>query len=154
MTSHLSKWKLTAPGLISGCFLVIDQLLKNFARANNQENFYVIKNTIGWEYFENYGIEVEGINFQRDKDAMLNSLSVAITDHWFRWPVIKGFRQLRQYRRTDDKKLAQDIVMAMAGVAFLCRYLPEEINRATEQARHANYPNRKIRTRVNRKARR
>ena len=104
--------------------------------------------------FEDYGIEVEGINFQRDKDGMLNSLSVAVTDHWFRWPVIKGMRQMRQYRRIDDKRLAQDIVMTLAGCAFLCRYLPEEIHRATDKARGANYPNRKIRSRTNRRRRR
>jgi len=104
--------------------------------------------------FENYGIEVEGINFQRDKDGMLNSLSVGITDHWFRWPVIKGFRQLRQYRRIDDKRLAQDSGMTMAGVAFLCRYLPEEIHQNVARARKANYSRRKARTIRNARRRR
>jgi hypothetical protein len=104
--------------------------------------------------FEDYGIEVEGINFQRDKDGMLNSLSVAVTDHWFRWPIIKGFRQMRQYRRIDDKRLAQDIVMALAGCAFLCRYLPEEIHQATQSARKANHPNRNRRSNVPRRRRR
>lgn len=96
--------------------------------------------------FENYGIEVEGINFQRDKDAMLNSLSLSITNHWLRWPVIKGFRQMRQYRRIDDKRLAQDIVMTMAGIAFLCRYLPEEVQLSVERVRWGNSPNRKHRS--------
>jgi hypothetical protein len=104
--------------------------------------------------FEDYGIEVEGINFQRDKDAMINSLSVGITDHWFRWPVIKGFRQIRQYQRKEDKKLAQDIVMTLAGVAFLCRYLPEQVSAEVNNARHGNYKNRKLRTRRNVRRRR
>lgn len=105
--------------------------------------------------FENEGIEVSGLNFQRDKDAMINALSLAVTDHWFRWPVIKGFRQMRQYRRQEDKKLAQDIVMTMAELAYLCRWLPEEVDRETRKARKANHRNRRVRTRqVGRRSRR
>ncbi len=40
----------------SGCFLVLDQILKKIAQNNNSDSFYLIKNIIGWEYFENYGI--------------------------------------------------------------------------------------------------
>lgn len=81
--------------------------------------------------FENNGIVVEGLNFQRDKDAMLNALSIAITNHQFRWPFIQGLiKQVRRYKREDDKPAAhipQDIVMTLAELAFLCRWLPSEL---------------------------
>lgn len=75
--------------------------------------------------FENAGISVDGINFSRDKDALLNSLSMAVTSHGLCWPVIKGLvRQLSSYSRENDKKLAQDIVMTLAIIAFLERQVP------------------------------
>lgn len=40
----------------SGCFLVLDQILKNIAKNNTSDSFYLLKNIVGWEYFENYGI--------------------------------------------------------------------------------------------------
>jgi hypothetical protein len=100
--------------------------------------------------FENEGIIVDGLNFQRDKDAMLNSLSMAIANHWFLWPTIKGLLfQVRHYRREEDKpgqtKYPQDIVMALAELAFLCRWLPEEVETAVRAAR-GNVRNRKFRT--------
>jgi hypothetical protein len=36
--------------------------------------------------FENVGISVDGLNFNRDKEAMLNSLSQAVTNHDMHWP--------------------------------------------------------------------
>jgi len=69
---------------------------------------------------------VDGINFQRDKEAMLNSLSQAVTNHEMRWPAIKGvIRQMQSYSRENDKKIAQDIVMTFAQLAFLERHAPE-----------------------------
>ena len=69
---------------------------------------------------------MDGINFQRDKEAMLNSLSQAVTNHEMRWPAIKGIqRQMQSYSRENDKKIAQDIVMTLAQLAFLERHAPE-----------------------------
>ncbi len=77
--------------------------------------------------FENMGISVDGISFNRDKEAMLNSLSLAITEHNLEFPLIKGLmRQLSSYARDVDNKIPQDIVMTMAELAFLARYVPEE----------------------------
>ncbi len=88
--------------------------------------------------FENVGISVDGINFARDKDALLNSLSLAVTSHSLRWPVIKGLvRQMSSYSRENDKKLAQDTVMALAIIAFLERQVPG--GRAGETPAQNNY---------------
>lgn len=99
--------------------------------------------------FESHGISVDGINFQTDKQAMLNSLSIAITNQWFRWPIIKGLlSQVRHYRReidTPKAKLPQDIVMTMAEVAFLARYLPEELKEEVNRRRRGGRPPRKHR---------
>ena len=43
--------------------------------------------------FENMGLSIDGINFARDKDAMLNSLSMDVVNHAIKWPVIKGAYQ-------------------------------------------------------------
>lgn len=76
--------------------------------------------------FENMGISIDGISFNRDKEAMLNSLSLAISEHTLEWPLIKGLiRQLSSYSREVDNKVPQDIVMTMAELAFLARYVPE-----------------------------
>jgi len=100
--------------------------------------------------FENEGILVNGINFQRDKEAMINALSIMITTHGIKWPVIKGLlSQVRQYRREDDKvsnRQPQDIVMTLAGIAHLCRFLPDEVNREVKYQRGHD---RRVRTRHN-----
>jgi hypothetical protein len=76
--------------------------------------------------FENVGITVDGISFNRDKEGMLNSLSMAVTNHTLCWPVIKGIQnQMISYSRENDSKIAQDIVMMMAELAFLERHAPE-----------------------------
>ena len=95
--------------------------------------------------FENVGISVDGINFQRDKEAMLNSLSQAVTNHEMRWPVIKGLqRQMQSYSRENDKKIPQDIVMTLAQLAFLERQAPE-IEPAMGRPAQSNVYNRKQR---------
>jgi len=77
--------------------------------------------------FENNGIAVDGINFQKDKDGMLNSLISVIANHEIEMPLVKGIsNQLSIYSRDKDKKLAQDIVMTMAMAAFLMRHIPDE----------------------------
>lgn len=76
--------------------------------------------------FENVGISIDGIAFNRDKEGMLNSLSLAITQHQIEWPVIKGLiRQLSSYSRETDKIAPQDIVMTLAECAFLSRFIQE-----------------------------
>lgn len=95
--------------------------------------------------FENMGITVDGISFNRDKEAMLNSLSLMITDHMVEMPVIKGLqRQLASYTRDMDNKIPQDIVMTMAELAFLARYVPETTpNEGRVQGTRNNYMNRR-----------
>jgi hypothetical protein len=96
--------------------------------------------------FENVGISVDGINFQRDKEAMLNSLSQAVTNHEMRWPVIKGLqRQMQSYSRENDKKIPQDIVMTFAQLAFLERHAPE-FDPSLEKPAKSNIYNRNQRT--------
>lgn len=104
--------------------------------------------------FENLGIQVDGINFQRDKEAMLNSLSMAVTGHELAWPVVKGLvRQMSSYSRENDKKIPQDIVMTLAEIAFLIRYLPEagSIVDLPAPAAAANFRNRAYRTNYGRR---
>jgi hypothetical protein len=107
--------------------------------------------------FENEGIVVDGINFASDKQALLNALSIAVTNHWFEWPIIKGLLfQMRHYRREDDTKAAkqpQDIVMTLGIAAFLARYMPEEIARAAKSRRHGGRPGRKHRSTRTRRTR-
>ena len=77
--------------------------------------------------FEDQGIHVDRINFQKDKDQMVNSLKYALTKSLFRFPFIKGLHeQLRRYRREEDKKMAQDTVATFMQIAHLTRFLPSE----------------------------
>lgn len=76
--------------------------------------------------FSDAGIETQGINFQRDKEAALNSLSLMISNHEIAWAPVRGIqRQVGSYTRENDKKIAQDIVMGLAMLALGCRYAPE-----------------------------
>lgn len=106
--------------------------------------------------FEQVGIYVEGLNFSRDKQGMLNALSICVTNHDFRWPLIKGLLfQMRHYRREMDKSSSrqpQDIVMTLAELAFLCRWLPSELTKATKSRRKLR--SRKLRTRARNRRRR
>lgn len=107
--------------------------------------------------FEDMGISVTGLNFQRDKQSMINALSMSVTNHAFTWPVIKGLLfQMRHYVREEDKpggKLPQDIVMTMAELAFLCRYLPEEVKKEARGVKSGGF-NRRMRTTAPRRRRR
>jgi hypothetical protein len=74
--------------------------------------------------FENYGIDVDGINFARDKDALLNSMSLALTNHDLQMPFIQGLhKQLSHYSREKDRQIAQDTVMALSIIAYLSRHV-------------------------------
>lgn len=99
--------------------------------------------------FENVGIETDKLNFNTDKSAMLNSLSLDISNHNWSWPPIVGLKkQMNIYTLEDDKRgIPQDIVMTLAELSFLARYLPaapEEI-----VGTKANYRNRRSRTTLN-----
>ena len=51
-----NKIRLTIYIFVSGFFLCLDQVLKFWARGNQEFSFYIWKNWLGWEYFENAGI--------------------------------------------------------------------------------------------------
>jgi hypothetical protein len=86
--------------------------------------------------FENHGIQVDGINFAKDKEAMLNCLINDVTEHNFRFPVMKGFqRQMSSYSRENESKLEQDLVMTIAQISFLSRYIPDEDRHDKQQQR-------------------
>jgi hypothetical protein len=98
--------------------------------------------------FEQRDIQVDKIHFGRDKSAILNDLSFAITGHTIKVPMIKGMNsQLLNYSRDreKDKKFAQDIVMALGMAAFLSRYAPED-NDNSRKPKKNNYRNRRART--------
>lgn len=72
--------------------------------------------------FTDYGIETDRILFNREKNTALNALSMALTGQSMKFPFIKGLHmQLSKYKR-DDKNTDNDIVMALAMVAYLARY--------------------------------
>lgn len=54
--SFMKNTRLIISILISGFFLLVDQLLKYFARANPEYTYYLWKNWLGWEYYANPGI--------------------------------------------------------------------------------------------------
>lgn len=81
--------------------------------------------------FQNFGIEIERINFNRDKDAALNSLSFLLTNHQLKHPFIKGMHiQLSKYVR-NDKGLDNDIVVTLAMIAHLAMQSDEPANYGT-----------------------
>ena len=95
--------------------------------------------------FENQGLQIDGINFQRDKEAMLNSLSSYVTNHQISWPAIKGLvTQMSTYNRESDKSIPQDIVMGLGELAFLARHAPEDEGGEVQVGR--NYVERRRRT--------
>ena len=101
--------------------------------------------------FENFGIQTDKLNFSSDKDAMLNALSMLVTNQDIRWPPAKGIlRQMGEYTRARDKALAQDIVMCLAEIAHLARYVPEARSRDAK-VRKSNYRKRKSRTTASRR---
>jgi hypothetical protein len=95
--------------------------------------------------FKNRGLEVDSINFSRDKEAMLNSLLYTINNQQLRFPPIKGLiHQLGIYTRDRDKEIAQDIVMTLAMASMLAEYVPgQPINICPPKP---NYANRRART--------
>ena len=51
-----NKTRLLVPYFAGGFFLLLDQLLKHFAKTNPESTFYLWKPWLGWEYMENLGI--------------------------------------------------------------------------------------------------
>ena len=102
--------------------------------------------------FENYGIQTDKLLMQRDKDAMLNALSIDITGHRWRFPQILGmYRQLSTYSREgDNKNFPQDIVMTLAQLSFLARFAPDADDE-DHLINKNNYWNRNRRTRGKRR---
>jgi len=71
---------------------------------------------------EDYGIDLHHINFGVSKHDSLNYLSNDMSHRRWKFPMIKGIdRQLKSYKKNEDKKLPQDIVMTMAMISFLRR---------------------------------
>lgn len=102
--------------------------------------------------FENHGIEIDGINFNKDREAILNSLVNMITNQDIRMPLIHGLnRQLLSYTREvdKDKRHAQDIVMALGICALLSRYVPDEYAEDKNQSSDGGYRSRRQRTNMN-----
>lgn len=96
--------------------------------------------------FENHGIDIDGINFARDKDALLNSLIYSVSNHEMSWPTIKGIiQQMSAYSRENESKLAQDIVMMLAMLAYLQRFQPDPDTHQYSKPK-ATRPNRSRRT--------
>lgn len=97
--------------------------------------------------FENAGIITDKLAFNTDKNAMLNNLSMDITNHHWEWPRIKGLNhQLGTYTLDADKKgHPQDLVMTMCQISFLARYVPPDpaVNATVAKA---NFRNRRHRT--------
>ena len=73
--------------------------------------------------FDDLGIALDNLNFQKDKYAMLNSLRVLIQNEGLKIPFIKGFRQQLINYRLPDNKIAQDIVSALMGATHLAKYV-------------------------------
>lgn len=105
--------------------------------------------------FENQGIETDKINFTTDKNALLNSLVMDITNHNWAYPPIKGLTsQMSSYTLEADKKKApQDIVMTMGELSYLQRFLPPLAD-VESQPPPANYRSRRQRTNVSSRRRR
>jgi len=96
--------------------------------------------------FEEYGIQTDKLNFTTEKNAMLNALSMLVTNHHIAWPPIKGLlRQMGEYTIARDAKIAQDIPMTLAMLAHLARYIPAQRSK-DKKVKRANHRNRKLRS--------
>ena len=96
--------------------------------------------------FTNLGIQTDRINFNADKDGMLNNLAYDVTNHLWRIPPIKGLlRQAGTYTREEDKKIPQDLVMTWAQISYLARYAPSPVDIQTKVSKN-NYTKRQVRT--------
>jgi hypothetical protein len=93
--------------------------------------------------FSEVGIETDGFNFSSDKQGALNALSLTLSNHDICFPIVKGIdRQLSNYMRDKDDKIAQDIVMTLAMAAYGMRLRISETNNQTS---YSYIPNRRSR---------
>jgi len=103
---------------------------------------------------EREGIEVDAVNFARDKLGMLNTLKMLLQNHELKFPFIKGIRtQLRSYQVKDDK-ISQDIVAALMVFAYVSRFIPNTVPSQVSnlQVRQASYDHRVARSNRSRAA--
>ncbi len=102
--------------------------------------------------FENHGIQTDGLNFGSEKQSMLNALSLDIGNHRLRFPPIQGLlKQLGTYTVALDKKIAQDIVMTMAEISHLSRYVPAARGDKDPPTKKSNHRSRQRTTRSSRR---
>lgn len=76
------KIHVTVSLLVSGFFLFFDQLLKYIVRHNPQDNYYLLKPWIGWEYFENPGIAF-GIPVPQFLIVILTPIIIVLLIAWW-----------------------------------------------------------------------
>jgi len=77
--------------------------------------------------FEAFGLTIDPLYFGGLKDTLINSLSLALAGHTLRYPRIEGLnKQLMAYHREDDKNEEQDLVMTLAMIAYLKRFVNPE----------------------------
>ncbi len=88
--------------------------------------------------FEDFGLTIDPLHFGGLKDTLVNSLSMSLAGHLMETPRIEGLtKQLTAYKREDDKNQEQDLVMTLAQVAYLMRFLPATDPRKPSHSRHA-----------------
>ena len=86
--------------------------------------------------FEREDIETDGVSFGNLKDAMLNALSLLVSNQEIIWAPIKGLiKQMSIYTKEGDKKMPQDIVMTMAMIGYYCRFVPDADNQRETSSR-------------------
>ena len=97
--------------------------------------------------FTDMDLIIDPLNFNGLKSAMLNALSMDITGHNYKWPMIQGLqKQLNAYSDEMDRKGgAQDIVMTLAMLSHLSRMF-KGVQKGEGGSTGANYINRKHRT--------
>lgn len=96
--------------------------------------------------FTNSGIVTEKLQFNTNKQAMLNMLTMDISNHRMKFPPIRGItHQLRTYTDENDRKgYPQDNVMSLAEISYLANFVPD--GNANEEAARANHRSRRART--------
>jgi hypothetical protein len=79
--------------------------------------------------FEAFGLTIDPLHFGGLKDTLINSLALALAGHTLRHPRIEGLnKQLDGYHREDDKNEEQDLVMTLAMIAYLKRFVNAEVD--------------------------
>jgi len=87
--------------------------------------------------FKEYGIELNSLNFQKDKYAMINALKIMIQRADIRIPFIKGIRQQLASYKLPDNKIAQDLVCSLMELAHLTRYIEQREDSDTDAGKRS-----------------